>query len=96
MSYKGVAIGMPPANVPFLANDGTVNVTWYRFLQNLYQRSGLGTPDIAMNGKIFPPGTIPPFPPNGPAFWVANTSTPPDLVVVDIFTGFELGRVQIT
>ncbi len=95
MSYKGVAIGLPPANVPFLNEDGTVNITWYRFLQNVWIRTGLGTPGIAINGKVFAPGTIPPFPPHGPAFWVSSATSPAELVVVDVFTGVEIGRVQI-
>lgn len=96
MSYKSIAIGIPPANVQFLNEDGTVNITWYRFLQNVWIRSGLGTPGIALNGIVIAPGSVPSFPPHGPAFWVSENDSPPSLVVVDVLTGDELGRVQIT
>lgn len=95
MSYKGLAVGIPDAGMPFLNEDGTVNSTWYRFMSNLWLRTGLGTPTIAMNGKVFPNGTIPIGPAHGPAFWVSTSTSPSELVVVDVYTGVELGRVQI-
>ncbi len=40
--------GMPPANTPVLNPDGTMNIAWYRLLQSLYDRSGLGTSEIGI------------------------------------------------
>ncbi len=34
--------GMPQLTTPFLNKDGTVNIVWYRFLQSLQIKSGLG------------------------------------------------------
>jgi len=40
--------GMPSLDIPFLNPDGTVSITWYRFLNNLWKGCGLGTPNIAV------------------------------------------------
>lgn len=42
--------GMPRLNTPVLNENGTMNVTWYRFFQSMYRRCGLGTPFQGITG----------------------------------------------
>lgn len=41
--------GMPPQNVPLLDENGNVNITWYRFFQSLWRRTGLNTAEFGIS-----------------------------------------------
>ena len=44
--------GIPPISTPFVNPDGTVNLTWYRFLNSLCIKSGLGPTNISTVNRI--------------------------------------------
>lgn len=95
--------GMPLLSTPVIGEDGMMNVTWYRFFQSLYIKSGLGPylPSGQANriritdsaGRVI---TSTLYPGGANASCAIATDVDRYLNVYDIQTGQFSGRIRFT